>query len=480
MALRATEPGQQRLVSVQSGMKRCLASVLLGLAAVVSGWGATFLDQYDNPAGGVALTAGFIPDAVQITAGEPLFLTFVVSNRSTRPFHFSHVRNEMITVTATNAAGLAARSRYSGLEGNGFKRDEVVAPGRVFTSRLLLNERFALDQPGDLFVTCQCDFGYFGNRTNPVGRPISTVFKLTIQPASPPGIAAAVARWSRVVATNGALAEAAQALAELNHPLTVPPLAALVTRDPGNHVAVRALGRFTNDTAAEALALVLRRGEDYVAGEAGGALRKSGQNDRVARSFLPLLTDTNAAVRTEGARAIGWTGSALAFTPLVLLLRDPSNSVRIVAAEALGRLGDSRSFAVLTNCLGDPDFNLRLAAVKGLLALGKDLQPAWVRPVIMAGGENVRSYYQAIDLLRLHGGPRAARGLAACVHFEDPSVRHAHNFRLMLAIEFSPDGPKHYYQWHHDPNRDGTEAELADNRRILASLKAWLDRQPKD
>ncbi len=47
----------------------------------------------------------------------------------------------------------------------------------------------------------------------------------------------------------------------------------------------------------------------------------------------------------------------------------------------------------------------------------------------------------------------------------------------VLKYEFSPNGPKHYYQWHHDPNRDGTDEELADNRRILSELKAWLDQQ---
>jgi hypothetical protein len=47
----------------------------------------------------------------------------------------------------------------------------------------------------------------------------------------------------------------------------------------------------------------------------------------------------------------------------------------------------------------------------------------------------------------------------------------------MLALEFGPNRPKYYYKWHRDPNRDGAEQELADDRRILAELKAWLDKQ---
>ena len=144
-------------------------------------------------------------------------------------------------------------------------------------------------------------------------------------------------------------------------------------------------------------------------------------------------------------------------------------------AVAVGRLGNTRSYGVLTNCLSDSDFALRIAAVNGLRALGRSVRAEWVRPMILSGGENVRTFYEAIDLLRIYGGDEAAPGLASCVHFDDPSVRHGYNMRLILALEFSPNGPKHYYQWHHDPNRDGTEQELAENRRILAELKSWLD-----
>jgi hypothetical protein len=154
--------------------------------------------------------------------------------------------------------------------------------------------------------------------------------------------------------------------------------------------------------------------------------------------------------------------------------------VRYAAAEAIGRLGHARSFGVLTNCLGDSDFALRIAAVKGLRALGRPLQAGWLKPMILLGGENIRTWYDAMDLLRMYGGDQAAPGLASCVHFDDPSVKNSYNMRLLLAIESSPNGPKHYYQWHHDPNREGTDQELADNRRILAELRAWLDKQKQN
>jgi hypothetical protein len=96
--------------------------------------------------------------------------------------------------------------------------------------------------------------------------------------------------------------------------------------------------------------------------------------------------------------------------------------------------------------------------------------------MILSGGENIRTYYEAIDLLRMYGGDKAAPGLASCLHFDDPSVRHPYNFRLMLALEFSPNGPKYFYKWTCDQNRDGTQEEIAENRQILSEVKAWLEK----
>jgi len=464
-------------IPVQWFMRNCFSFWLLSIAALSPANATMFLGDYTNATNGVALAAGFIPDASRVIVGEPLYLTFVLSNRAEQPFHFSHVRNEIFTITATNAEGESAKSRYFGWDANGFVSQETVAPGKVYTARIFFNERCVFDKPGDYTVTCRCDLRDYPRRTAPLAQPLTTVLKLAVLPPDPKRLAEIIQAWGRVVETNGALGEAATALAELNDPRIIPPLAALLKKDPGNYTAVNALARFTSDMAADALIVVLKQGEDYVAGLAGAALRKSHQNDRVVRVLLAAITNSDASIRIQTARAVSWTGSELAFAPLCSLLEDESNSVRYAAAEALGRLGDPRCFAVLTNCLANSDFALRIAAVKGLHASGRPVQPEWVKPIILAGGENIRTYYEAIDLLRMYGGEHAAPGLASCLRFDDPSVRHAHNFRLMLALEYSPNGPKYYYKWHHDPNRDGTEEEIAENRQILSELKAWLDKQ---
>src|SRR5688572_19224512 len=150
--------GHGRILSVQRCMRTilclfCIAS--LGLAR------AAFLEDYTNPTNGTAVTAGFVPGTLQAMVGEPMFITFTVSNRGAQTFQFSHVRNEIFTITATNAAGFPVKSRYLGLEGNGFMKTEKVAPGQVYTRRIFLNERSIFDQPGDYTVHCRCDFSYF-------------------------------------------------------------------------------------------------------------------------------------------------------------------------------------------------------------------------------------------------------------------------------------------------------------------------------
>lgn len=456
-------------------MKGPFSCGLLAIAVLNSAQGAAFLGDYTNATNGVALTAGFIPDNSRITVGEPLFLTFVLSNRSEQPFQFSHVHNEIFTVTATNADGKSVKSRYYGMDANGFVSQVTVLSGKSYAARIFLNERCVFDHPGDYTVTCCCHLEDYLKHTVDLGQSITTIFKLAVLPSDTGRVTELIEASGHVIETNGVLGEAATALAEINDPRTIPPLAELLTKAPGNYTAVNALARFTNEAAADALVVVLKQGEDYVAGLAGNALRKSHQNDRITRTLLPGLTNADAAVRIQMARAVSWAGSELAFTPLCSLLQDESNSVCYAAAEAVGRLGDVRSFGVLTNCLSSPDFALRIAAVNGLRALGRPVRAEWVKPMILSGGENVRTFYEAIDLLRMYGGDDAAPGLASCLHFDDPSVRHGYNMRLILALEFSPNGPKYYYQWHSDPNRDGTEQELAENRRILAELKAWLD-----
>lgn len=462
-------------------MKKCLLALLLAsfTPSVVCG-GAYLRDYRHNPDGGV-FTAGFTPDAGQIIVGEPVFLTFSMTNRSPLPYKFSRVNNSGFSITAHDANGVSVKSTYSGLnDSNGAVRNVSIEPGKTFTARIFLNERCVFDKPGTYTVTAKAYLDERNPQPPAFNWPLVTFFKLTVLPADPKSVKEVIEKWGRAVKTNGNLWEAAQALAEINDPRTIPHLAALAAKGVQPIQMVWALSKYKGDAAADALKLVLLHSAeyDYAAVAAGEALRKAGQEDRIARALLPELSDADAKVRIKNALALSWTGSKLAFEPLCALLKDKNNSVRYAAADYLGRLKDTRSHDVLIKQLNDPDFALRVAAVTGLHALGETVQLEWVKPIILSGAssdEYHRTYYDAIKLLEYYGGKKAARGLASCINFNDPSLRHSYNMDLILALEATPDGPKYYYKWHGDPGKPETEEALNENRHILSEIKKWLN-----
>jgi HEAT repeat protein len=467
-------------------MRKLISTFCFAVLAFNFADGAAFLNDYVDSTNGASIAAGFVPDSSRVIVGEPLFLTFVASNRTDKPFEFCRVNTEIFSFTATNAAGIPVKqSFFHAMDGNGFDSKVTVEPHKVFAARLFLNSWFEFNEPGDYTVTCRCKFGRCFTRTNSFesfDQPIITVFKMTVLPSDSKHVTEIINHWAKAVETNGPLDEAAQALAEFNDPRIIPPLATLVNKNANNYVAVNALARFTNDAAADALAVVLKNGEDYEAGVAKAAIVKSKQADRIVNLFLPEFKNADAQIRIRNARAASWTGSEFAFAPLCALLNDETNIVRYGAAEAIGRLGGAYSFVVLTNCLTNSDFGLRIAAIKGLLALGKPLQAQWVVPIICAARNNddanFRHYFDAIDVSHLYGGHQAALILVRCLDFDNPSVKDWYNSYLLqyIGAHWEPSY-YHYYRWRHDPNRDGTDDELATNRQILSELKTWLEKQ---
>jgi hypothetical protein len=465
----------------QTIMKKWICYLLLSIATLGLAKCATFLRDYST--NDVFITAGFVPDTSRIIVGEPLFLTFVVSNRTDQPFQFSFFGDSNFQITATNTANTPARNRHLvwGYDGGG--SGVSVFRDKGYHERVLLNSWCGFDQPGEYTVTCNYFFRNYPKRGEFLAPPIVTVFKLTVLPTDSKRITEIIEAWGKVVTTNGSPHEAALALAEINDPRTIPYLAILVMKDSDiNYIAAEALARFTNNlAAADALTSALKNGDEfniYVPQIASTALRNFHQTDRAARRLLPGLTNSDENVRIQTARAVSWTGSELAFVPLCSLLQDESNSVRYVAAQAVGRLGDARSFAVLTNLLHDSDYFLRIAAVKGLVTLNSPFQADWLTPIIRAAYNNeanFRAYHEAIVQMCLSRSDQVAYGLVSCLDFDNPSVKDWYNFDLLQYIE-DHDGLKYYYKWHHDANRDGTEEELAGNRQILSELKAWLEK----
>lgn len=434
--------------------------------------------------GGMVVSAGFRPDAARILLGEPLFLTWAVNNRGEQPFVFEtggdnrgSVRHNNFHITATDAEGQPVKDPYGYNNFGGMGNAVTLAPGKEYKERLFLNHWCAFEKPGEYTVKCERTLRNYGPESPRV--PVVTTFKLTVEPSDAKRMSEIISDWGRAVQTNGPLYEASLALSTIRDERAIPHLALALTKgDYQSRIpAIEGLTNFPGNASADALTVALKDMDHAVAERAAAALRGLKNVDRAVENLLPELADKNAINRAVTVRALGWTGSSRAFESLLARLQDDAPSVRNEAAQAIGRNADPRSLDTLKEVLQQKDASLRIAAVNGMLALKQSLQAEWLTPIIRAGNGSDPNFHEAIRLLRIYGGEQAAPGLVSCVEFDKPESHY--NFWLMLAIEYSPDGPKYYYKWHHDPNRRLTDKEFEENRKILAELQDWLkDRKP--
>lgn len=441
-------------------------------------------------ADGASIEAGFVPDQSQIILGQPVFITFTVANRSEKPYSFfvggdnrGSVRHNNFRITAVDADGKPVKDPYSYQHHGGKGNDVTLAKGQTYTERLFLGHWCALERPGEYAVTCQRKLGDIGQGQKSPPVEVVTDFRLKILPYDRQAIRKVIADLGKKADEENkqTLYEAALGLSQIADEEVIPHLAALVAKgDYVNKVpAVAGLARFVTDAAADALLPALRDSDQVVRQAAGDALARIKKTDRDADALLKELADESGAQRALAARALGATKSRRALEPLVKAMDDPESQVRCAAAEALGALGEKDAIAALKQYLRDPDMAMRVAAVKGLQGLGEPLDVDCLVSVIRgAVSVNDQSFHEAIRLVRLYGGERAARALASCLKFDDASARSSYNVYLILAIEYSPNGKKYYEKYKHDPNQDGTPDEIANNRRILDALESWVKEKP--
>ena len=482
--------------------------------ASVAGEAQPFTRVYE--AEGFKIEAGFVPEDTEIILGQPLLATFVVTNRSEKPYTFStggayrgSVRDNNFRITATNAKGQPVRDPHSYMNFGGIGGSEELESGDTYTKRLYLGLWCAFDEPGEYAVTCERSLSHFP--------AITTTFKLVVAPYDRERMQKAIAALGRRVRETEvpdgkelhdlvakqhpelegkrlqlierklrgerqeALTEATRALAAIQDDGVIPHLAASLAKGSfANQIpAIEGLSRFPTDASATALRLALSSPDHAVREAAGRALQQVQKTDGAVDALLKDLSAEEAPRRAVAARALGATGSRRALEPLIAALKDTDASVREQAAEAIGALGRPEGIPMLQQLLMGEDLPLRVAAAKGLLALKQPLPVDRLTPVVRGSGVNDHHFHEAIRVTRLYGGPQAASALVSCVRLDDPSVRNSYNMYLILAIESCPGGPKHYYQWHSDPNTDGTAQQVEGNRKILAELKAWLDKPQK-
>ena len=76
------------------------------------------------------------------------------------------------------------------------------------------------------------------------------------------------------------------------------------------------------------------------------------EDSRNTASVIPLLKNSNAAVRTRAALALGRIGDAGAVEPLAALMNDSSVEVRAMSAFALGEVESIKAADAIVTALG--------------------------------------------------------------------------------------------------------------------------------
>lgn len=423
--------------------------------------------------------------------GEPVYLSLKATNLGDSTIILEHggdsrgILSSRFSITAVDAEGRPVKDPHANAPNfGGPVWYAEIAPGMSYSEKVFLPLWCAFEYTGKHTVTCVRTLDLSSDkdgRSHQQHQPVELSCELDIQPYDRKAMGEVITQWGEQVsvAEKVDLVNACRALAYIDDKRVVPWLAEGVAKgDYTNKIpAIDGLAKHPTAASAEALTSPLRDMKDHAVREhAGRALARMAMQDDAARFLIAELETAQGEERAKIMTGSGHAGSSLAWDPLMSGIKDEDTSVRHAAAEALGVLGDPRAIAVLKGLLTDGDHGLRVAAVKGLLALDQPMRAEWLTPVIKATTDiNDRNFHESIRLLQLYGKEQAAPGLVGCLHFDDPSPRNSFNMFLLQYIEASPNGPKYYYKFHHDPNTDGTPEQIENNRRILAELKQWLD-----
>lgn len=449
--------------------------VVLTCAANLTAGEEVYTKQYE--AGGLKVEAGFVPEKTEIAAGEPVFISFSITNLGDTDVGLPVVseraeRSTAFSITAVNAAGhpvkdpLERNDSHGGLGSTG-----RLAPAEAATYRLFLP--IWLDIPGEGTYTVSCRTTLqlikpdsegrisFGN-LNKVEIPISADFELKVVPRDAAKATEIIDRFGRGVSSDDwtVFSEAIVALSAIEDERVIPYLVRAIGRTQRSLIKVKGWRRMWISRAINS---------SYPR----GAITALGRfrNAEAIDALLAVLGDTDGdpGARATAAAALATTRCALAVPALLEALDAAKTSLTSAAAKALGEIGDSSAVGGLQEHLETPDMRVRLVIVKALFALGEPFDEDSVKPIIMS--QSPYAFGNAVWFVRRSAGWDAPRILAECLDWDDASTKSYYNYTLLWQIA-ACGGPKLTYN--HDFDGKATDEQLDENRKTLEAMKAWL------
>jgi len=436
-----------------------------------------YLKDYAAPA--TTLRAGFVPFKAQLVRGEPLELTFTVENLGPEEFQFlfgcdsrGKGRHDRFKIAVRDAVGKLLpdpREKFGNFGGLGSV--QTLKPGQTFTDTIDLTHFRAIDGAGVYDVSCNFAFDESDVvKKGPAKPVVESRFHLTILERTPERVARVldelVARAQS--AEGGDLAAALALVARFGQDDAVPRLVRLAERGPvpRRAAALGTLAQVPTDTALNAALTALKDADPIIRAAAAGALGAM-QKPRAVEALLAALPGEKPPVADAILVALGTSKSDRALPVLVRTLDRGTPELKAAAITALVAHGGSEAVAALTKQVETSDLSLRYRVILALAEkLGQPMKTDRLLPILMRRALD-QEWLDSLRLMRMYGGEQAIGALLSVLDFEAPWS--GRNWWILQQVAACPKAPA--IEYHHDPNREGTPAELEQNRRTLEALK---------
>ncbi len=367
------------------------------------------------------------------SAGEPIFLIFVVKNAGNQPVTIRTAGSNSICgkygIEVEGAKKQELLDCYGGLGGSCASSGEVLLPGTSHTDRILVNSAYDLRQAGSypLHVTHDLPYGP-GNGdltlliTGGTHDTFDAHLEVIIEPSQGGSLKPEFQNYVQNLQSSDPRlrAEAAQVISELSPPFLEGTIVQMLDSSELQYFAVRGLRNLGTPTAHRALENFVRSSPPT---EMSGAYQQSIRylGEIGDSSDLPLLleiADTNlpgSESQDVALLSAGRVGGDDAVPLLTAKLKDQSLDVRQSVVRALYSTGSRTAVPVLIELLRSPEERLSGTAEYGLQVLthrratdpDSQVQPAatysiWARWWNTHGeGAPVFRYDQCGDLIPL-------------------------------------------------------------------------------
>jgi HEAT repeat protein len=434
------------------------------------------LKYYAAP--GTTLRAGFVPAKAQLVQGEPLEVTFTVENLGPKEFQFlfgcdtrGKGRHDRFKIAVTTGGKLLPdpRERFGNFGGLGCF--QTLKPGQTFTNTIDLTHFRTIDAAGVYTVSCRFAFDEPGVVKKGLAKPVvESLFHLTILERTPERVAYVLDELVAKAqsAKDRDLAAVLALIARFGQNDAVGRLVRLAEKGPVSQraAALATLGQVPTDASLKATVKGLKDADPIIRAAAAGALGAMRQ-PRAVEALLAALPGEKPPVADAVLVALGTSRSERALAALVRTLGQDTPMLKPAAVTALVAHGSPGAVAALQKQVQTSDLSLRYRVILALAEkLGQPMKTDWLLPLLMRRALD-SEWLDTLRLLRMYGGERAIPALLSGLDFEAPWS--GRNWWILHQVAACPKAPAIAYT--HDPNREGTPAEVEQNRRTLAALK---------